>query len=55
MVKNKKSERGGPEDFKNHPTFVPRVMASQTWETFFWDTLYIENQFVLINDPNRVK
>ena len=49
MVKNEKfqcpSERGGPEDFKNHPTFVPSaifggVMASQTWEHFFWDTLY---------------
>ena len=50
MVKNEKfqcpSERGGPEDFKNHPTFVPSailggVMASQTWELFFGDTLYI--------------
>ena len=50
MVKNEKfqcpSERGGPEDFKNHPTFVSSaffggVMASQTWEHFFWDTLYI--------------
>ena len=49
MVKNEKfqcpSERGGPEDFKNHPTFVPSailggVMASQTWGHFFWDTLY---------------
>ena len=44
MVKNEKfqcpSERGGPENFKNHPTFVPSailggVMASQTWETLF--------------------
>ena len=44
MVKNEKfqcpSERGGPEDFKNHPTFVSSaflggVMASQTWEHFF--------------------
>ena len=43
MVKNEKfqfpSERGGPEDFKNHPTFVPSailggVMASQTWKHF---------------------
>ena len=43
MVKNEKfqcpSERGGPEDFKNHPTFVPGailggVMASQTWKHF---------------------
>ena len=38
------SEREGPEDFKNQPTFVPSailggVMASQTWEHFFWDTL----------------
>ena len=50
MVKNEKFqcplERGGPEDFKNHLTFVPStifggVMAFQTWEHFFWDTLYI--------------
>ena len=50
MVKNEKfqcqSERGGPEDLKNYPTFVPSaifggVMASQTWGTFFWDTLYV--------------
>ena len=50
MVKNENfqcpSEREGPEDFKNHPTFDPSVifggvMASQTWEHFFWDTLYI--------------
>ena len=43
MVKNEKfqcpSERGGPEDFKNHPTFDPSAifgefMASQTWEHF---------------------
>ena len=49
MVKNEKfqypAERGEPEDFKNHPNFVPSaifegVMASQTWEHFFWDTLY---------------
>ena len=44
MVKNEKfqcpSERGGPEDFKNHPTFVPSaifggVMASQNMVNFF--------------------
>ena len=44
MVKDEKfqcpSERGGPEDFKNHPTFVSidifgGVIASQTWEHFF--------------------
>ena len=44
MVKNEKfqcpSERGGPEDFKNHPTFVPMaifggVMASQNMVNFF--------------------
>ena len=44
MVKNEKfqcpSERGGPEDFKNHPTFVPKanfggVMASQNMVNFF--------------------
>ena len=49
MVKNENfqcpSERGGPEDFKNHPNFDPStifggVTASQTWEHFFWDTLY---------------
>ena len=46
MIKNEKfpSERGGPEDFKNHPTFVPKailggVMASQNMVNFFWDTL----------------
>ena len=50
IVKNEKfqcpSESWGPEDFKTHPTFVLSaifggVMASQTWEHFFWDTLYI--------------
>ena len=44
MVKNEKfqcpSERGGPENFKNHPTFVPSaifggVMASQNMVNFF--------------------
>ena len=36
MVKNEKfqcpSERGGPEDFKNHPTFVPSAI--------FWGVYY---------------
>ena len=45
MVKNEKfqcpSERVGPEDFKNYPTFVPTaifggVMASQNMGNFFW-------------------
>ena len=58
MVKNEKfqcpSERGGPEDFKNHPTFVSSAifggaMASKTWEHFFWDTLYIWVIFNLID------
>ena len=44
MVENEKfqcpSERGGPEDFKNHPTFVSKaifggVMASQNMVNFF--------------------
>ena len=44
MVKNEKfqgpSERGGPEDFRNHPTFVPSaifggVMAPQNMVNFF--------------------
>ena len=44
MVKNEKfqcpSERRGPEDFKNYPTFVPTaifggVMASQNMGNFF--------------------
>ncbi len=44
MVKNEKfqcpSERGGPENVKNHPTFVPSaifggVMASQNMVNFF--------------------
>ena len=44
MVKNEKfqcpSERGGPEDFSNYPTFVPSaifggVMASQNMVNFF--------------------
>ena len=57
MVKNEKfqcpSERGGPEDFKNHPSFVPSaifwgVMASQTWEHFFWDTLYYTVSSILL-------
>ena len=50
MVNNEKfqcpSERGGPEDFSNYPTFVPSaifggVMASQNMVNFFWDTLYV--------------
>ena len=45
MVKTEKfqcpSERGGPEDLKNHPTFVPSaifggVMAPQNMVNFFW-------------------
>ena len=61
MVKNDKfqylSERGGPEDFKNHPTFVPSaifggVMASQTWEHFFWDTLYAKIILLAVEDYN---
>ena len=51
MVKNEKfkcpSERGGPEDFKNHPTFVPsaifwEVMASQTWGTFLGHPVFYQ-------------
>ena len=60
MVKNEKyqcpSARGGPEDFKFHPTFVSSaifggVMASQTWEHLFgtpcsfdcWGLFALEN------------
>ena len=56
MIKNEKiqclSERGGPEDFKNHPTFVPKaifggVMASQNMVNFFGGALYVYVYYIV--------